>query len=135
MKHHGYLVEYQLYDEFEMIRNSIKDSSLGAYWFWTGAANTATNKTYLLQYQHITCEITIFREYTTKCLFWYYILPFFRYVWLKNGNLLPDESPMWDPNHPDVLPNRHCVLHTYITSFLINYKCSGYAYPICEIYW
>ena len=60
---------------------------------------------------------------------------FFRYVWLQNGNILTDESPMWDPNHPDVLPNRHCVLHTYITSFLINYKCSGYAYPICEMYW
>ena len=60
MKQHGYLVEYQLDDEFEMIRNSIKDSSLGAYWFWTGAANTATNKTYLVQYQHIT-----FRNYNT----------------------------------------------------------------------
>ena len=53
-------MEYQLDDEFEMIRNSIKDSSLGAYWFWTGAANTATNKTYLVQYQHIT-----FRNYNT----------------------------------------------------------------------
>ena len=54
MKQHGYLVEYQLYDEFEMIRNSIKDSSLGAYWFWTGAANTATNKTYLVQHIKIS---------------------------------------------------------------------------------
>ena len=53
MKQHGYLVEYQLYDEFEMIRSSIKDSSLGAYWFWTGAANTAANKTYLIQYKSI----------------------------------------------------------------------------------
>ena len=133
MKQHGYLVEYQLYDEFEMIRNSIKDSSLGAYWFWTGAGNTAANKTYLLQYKHITLEITIYFSTVLKKLISYNTI-LFRYVWLQNGNILPDESPMWDPNHPDVLPNRHCVLHTYITSFLINYKCSGYAYPICEIY-
>merc|ERR1712110_368132 len=100
-KQNGYLVEYQLYDEFELIQSFIKESSLGSYWFWTGASNPAMNKTY---------------------------------VWLKNGNSLPDESAMWESNYPNVLPFRHCVLHTYITSSLINYKCSGYAYPICEMY-
>jgi hypothetical protein len=40
-KQHGYLVEYQLYDEFEMVRAIIKES-LGSYWFWVSASNNET---------------------------------------------------------------------------------------------
>ena len=55
-----------------------------------------------------------------------------RYIWHNNQNVLPDDSSMWDDDQPNHLPNRHCVLHTYITSLLINYKCSGFVYPLCE---
>ena len=44
-KQHGYLVEYQLYDEFDMVRSTIKDI-FGSYWFWVGASNNENNETY-----------------------------------------------------------------------------------------
>ena len=43
-KQHGYLAEYQLYEEFEMIKSIIQDS-YGSYWFWVGASNDENDTT------------------------------------------------------------------------------------------
>ena len=43
------------------------------------------------------------------------------------------DSPMWEPDFPDNLP-RYCVLHTYLTSNLIDYECTGWVYPLCEMF-
>ena len=40
---HGYLVEYQLIEEFEMVRSIIKES-LGSYWFWVGTSYNEMNE-------------------------------------------------------------------------------------------
>ena len=40
---HGYLVEYQLVEEFEMVRSIIKES-LGSYWFWVGTSYNEMNE-------------------------------------------------------------------------------------------
>ena len=40
---HGYLVEYQLVEEFEMVRAMIKES-LGSYWFWVGTSYNEMNE-------------------------------------------------------------------------------------------
>ena len=58
----------------------------------------------------------------------------YRYLWPNGKSVLPDDSEMWAPNYPDNLPDRHCVLHTYITALLVNNRCSGFAYPICEMF-
>ena len=40
---HGYLVEYQLVEEFEMVRAVIKET-LGSYWFWVGTSYNEMNE-------------------------------------------------------------------------------------------
>ena len=37
-KQKGYLAEYELIDEFEIVRSTIVES-LGSYWFWVGASS------------------------------------------------------------------------------------------------
>ena len=43
-KQNGYLVEYQLNDEFELVSSTIKEF-FGSYWFWIGASNSENNGT------------------------------------------------------------------------------------------
>ena len=54
------------------------------------------------------------------------------FVWLAGGDVLPDDSPLWEPGEPDHGSHDDCVVMNKSNGKLYDTSCTIFVHFVCE---